>query len=285
MSRISSRFAALRAAGRGGLIPFLTAFDPDRETSLELLRALPEAGADLIEIGMPFSDPMADGPTIQAASKRALLAGARLAATLDLVAGFRAADRTTPVILMGYLNPIEQFGIDRFCEQAAMAGVDGLIVVDLPPEEADLLLPAANRHGIDVIRLVTPTTDLVRLPTVLAGSSGFLYYVSIAGVTGTRTASGSELEAALPLLKQSTRLPVAVGFGIRTPEQAAIAVRQADAAVVASVLIETLASTLDHAKRATEATIPSVLHQVRALAAAVAVARHASPCLPEEAPT
>ncbi len=273
MSRIAARFDALQAAGRGALIPFLTAFDPDRETSLTLLRALPEAGADLIEIGMPFSDPVADGPTIQAASRRALAAGARLATTLDLVASFRCGDDTTPIILMGYLNPIEQFGVARFCEAASVAGVDGLIVVDLPPEEADLLLPDAGRCALDVIRLVAPTTDAARLPIVLSGSSGFVYYVSIAGVTGTRTASGSELEASLPALRRATALPVAIGFGIRTPDHAATAVRHADAVVVASALIQTLASTLDQDGRATAGTVPTVLAEVRGLAEAVHSAR------------
>ena len=285
MSRIAARFEAVRSARRGALIPFLTAFDPDRETSLELLRSLPEAGADLIEIGMPFSDPMADGPTIQAASRRALAAGARLATTLDLVASFRRTDDATPIILMGYLNPIEQFGIARFCETASVAGVDGLIVVDLPPEEADLLLPDAARHGLDVIRLVAPTTDAARLPTVLAGSSGFVYYVSIAGVTGTRTASGAELEASLPALRRATALPLAVGFGIRTPEHAATAVQHADAVVVASALIQTLASTLDEDGRASALTVPTVLAEVRALADAVRSARVSHPQSRENVPS
>ena len=222
---------------------------------------------------MPFSDPMADGPTIQAASRRALAAGARLATTLDLVASFREGDDTTPMILMGYLNPIEQFGIARFCEAAARSGVDGLIVVDLPPEEADLLSPDAARHGLDVIRLVAPTTSAARLPIVLAGSSGFVYYVSIAGVTGTRTASGAELEASLPALRGATALPIAIGFGIRTPEHAAGAVQHADAAVVASALIQTLVSTLDDHGRPSAATVPTVLADVRALAHAVRSAR------------
>ena len=271
--RIARRFAALRAEGRGGLIPFLTAFDPDRDTALALLRALPDAGADLIEIGMPFSDPMADGPTIQAASRRALAAGATLAGTLDLVRLFRDRDTDTPVVLMGYLNPIESFGAERFCEEAADAGVDGLIIVDLPPEEADLIAPHAALHGLDVIRLVAPTTTEGRLARVLEGSSGFVYYVSITGVTGTRTASETELADALPRLRRQTGLPVAIGFGIRTPGQAAAAVRAADAAVVASALIQTLASTLDENGRATDRTVASVINEIRALARGVREAR------------
>ena len=280
MSRIASRFAALRRAERGALVPFVTAFDPDRETSLALLRALPEAGADLIEIGMPFSDPMADGPTIQAASRRALRAGASLSGTLKLVAAFRTEDDATPIVLMGYLNPIEQFGIERFCATAAEAGVDGLIIVDLPPEEADLLLPDATAHGLDLVRLVAPTTDAARLPAVLDGSAGFVYYVSIAGVTGTSTASDAELERALPRLRAATLLPVAIGFGIRTPAHVEIALRHADAVVVASALIQTLAGTLDGEGHPTSDTVPAVLAEVRGLAAAAAkVARaqhHAS---------
>ena len=272
-SRIATRFASLRAEDRGALIPFLTAFDPDRDTSLALLRALPQAGADLIEIGMPFSDPMADGPTIQAASRRALAAGATLAGTLELVRRFRDGDADTPIVLMGYLNPIESFGPERFCAAAAAAGVDGLIIVDLPPEEADLIAPHAADHRLDLIRLIAPTTHDDRLPLVLEGSSGFVYYVSITGITGTRTASETDLATALPRLRRRTDLPVAVGFGIRTPSQAATAVRAADAAVVASALIQTLAATLDASGRASPRTIEAVTADVRALAGAVREAR------------
>ena len=272
-SRIAARFAALRVEQRGALIPFLSAFDPDRTTAAALLGALPGAGADLIEIGMPFSDPMADGPTIQAASRRGLAAGATLAGTLELVRDFRDGDDATPIVLMGYLNPIASFGPERFCQEAASAGVDGLIVVDLPPEEDDLLLPFAQAEGLDLIRLVAPTTDAARLPHVLQGSSGFLYYVSIAGVTGTRTASEQDLQRALPRLRAASALPVAIGFGIRSPAQAAAAARVADAVVVASALIETLASTLDPQGRATGRTLPEVLQQVRTLAGAVRGAR------------
>jgi tryptophan synthase alpha chain len=272
MSRIAETFAALRREGRGALIPFLEAFDPDPATSTELLAGMPAAGADLIEIGMPFTDPMADGPIIQAAGQRALAAGATLAGTLAMVRGFRHADATTPIVLMGYLNPISSYGEARFCADAAAAGVDGLIVVDLPSEEADLLLPHAAAHGLDVIRLVAPTTDDARLPKVLNGSSGFVYYVSITGITGTRSASLADLRAAIPRVRAATDLPVAIGFGVRTPAQAAEVARVADAAVVASALIETLAHSLAEG-RATERTVPAVLAQVRALADAVRHAR------------
>ncbi|WP_048862482.1 tryptophan synthase subunit alpha, partial [Acidisphaera rubrifaciens] len=251
MSRIAGRFAELRRAGRGALIPFLEAFDPDPATSAAILRGMPAAGADLIEIGMPFTDPMADGPTIQAAGQRGLRAGATVAGTLGMVRDFRAHDAATPIVLMGYLNPILSYGPERFCDDAGAAGVDGLIVVDLPTEEADLLLPHATRNGLDFIRLVAPTTDDARLAHVLRGSSGFVYYVSITGITGTRTASSEELAAAIPRLRAATDLPVAIGFGVRTPAQAEAAVRAADGAVVASALIDLLAATLDEAGRAT----------------------------------
>ncbi|MBB3172245.1 tryptophan synthase alpha chain [Endobacter medicaginis] len=269
MSRIAGRFAELAAAGRGALIPYLQAYDPDLATSEAILAGMAEAGADLIEIGVPFSDPMADGPTIQRAARRGLAAGATLAGVLAMVARFRAHDTTTPVVLMGYLNPIDSYGPERFCNDAAAAGVDGLIVVDMPAEEADLLAPHAAAAGLDIIRLVAPTTDAARLPVVLEGASGFIYYVSITGITGTRSASSDELAAALPRIRAASRLPVAIGFGVRTPAQAAGAARIGDAAVVASVLIETLAATLDDRGRATPGTVDSVLAEVRALAAAV----------------
>jgi len=273
VSRIAARFAALRAEGRGALIPFLEAYDPDPATSMAILRGMPGAGADLIEIGMPFTDPMADGPTIQLAANRGLRAGVTLSRTLAMVRDFRREDDATPVVLMGYLNPILSYGPERFCQDARVAGVDGLIVVDLPPEEAALLAPHAEARGIDIIRLVAPTTDDRRLPQVLAGSSGFVYYVSIAGITGTRSASAEVLRAALPRIKAATDLPVAIGFGVRTPEQAAEAVRVADAAVVASALIETLAASLDADGRARPDTARLVLDQVRALAEGVRSAR------------
>ena len=273
MSRIAARFAALKAEGRGALIPFLEAWDPDSATSMALLRGMPGAGADLIEIGCPFTDPMADGPTVQLAAIRGLKAGATMAHTLAMVREFRREDDATPIILMGYLNPIDSYGVERFTIDAAAAGVDGLIVVDLPSEEADLLLPFAAAQGIDVIRLVAPTTDDTRMPLVLSGSSGFVYYVSITGVTGTRTASSDELAAAIPHIRAVTDLPVAIGFGVRTPAQAAAAVRAADAAVVASALLDTLAGSLDEHGRVGPNTVRLVLDQVRELAEAVRSAR------------
>ena len=277
MSRIAARFAQLRAQDRGALIPFLEAWDPDPATSMAILRGMPGAGADLIEIGMPFTDPMADGPIIQAASKRALAAGATVGRTLAMVRDFRTEDPATPVVLMGYLNPILSYGPERFCVDAAASGVDGLIVVDLPTEEADLLVPHATANGIDIIRLVAPTTDDARMPLVLNGSSGFVYYVSITGITGTRTASAAELAAAMPRIRRVTDLPIAVGFGVRTPEQAAEAVRAGDAAVVASALIDTLFATLDGQGRARPDTVRRVLDQVRALAEGVRGARVTEP--------
>ena len=266
MSRIAARFAELAAERRAGLIPFLEAGDPDPVTSAAILAGMPSAGADLIEIGMPFTDPMADGPTIQAAGKRALADGASMARTLAMVAEFRRQDGKTPVILMGYLNPIFVYGPPRFAQDAAAAGVDGLIVVDLPSEEAEMLAPHARAAGLDIIRLVAPTTDDARLPHVLDGASGFVYYVSITGITGTRTASAAELEQNIPRLRRATALPVAVGFGVRTPAQAAVVGRAADAAVVASALIDTLAGTLDAHGRATAESVPRVLAEIRALA-------------------
>jgi len=273
MSRIATRFAALKQEGRGALIPFLEAWDPDRATAQAILDGMPEAGADLIEIGVPFTDPMADGPTIQRAGQRALAAGATLGGALAMVGQFRTHDETTPVILMGYLNPVLSYGPERFCTDAAAAGVDGVILVDLPTEEAALLSGHAANAGIDIIRLVAPTTDDARLPLVLNGSSGFVYYVSITGITGTASASAADLAAAIPRVRRVTELPIAIGFGIRTPGQAAEAVQVADAAVVASVLIETLAASLDEHGRAGSDTVSKVLAQVRALAAGVRGAR------------
>ncbi|MFT9015379.1 MAG: tryptophan synthase subunit alpha [Acetobacter sp.] len=269
MSRIAARFKALAAEGRGALIPYLEAYDPDLQTSLALLRAMPAAGADLIEVGMPFSDPSADGPVIQAAAIRGLKAGATLVGVLDMVAAFREGDSTTPVILMGYVNPVESYGYERFCTAAAAAGVDGLILVDLPPEEADVLEGPASRAGLDIIRLVAPTTTPERLGYVLSHASGFVYYVSITGITGTRSASAQDLRAAMPRLRAATDLPVAIGFGVRTPEQAAEAATIGDAAVVASALLATLAETLDDQGRASAQTLPRVLGQIEDLARAV----------------
>jgi tryptophan synthase alpha chain len=269
VSRIAARFAELKRAGRGALIPFLEAWDPDEATSMEMLRGMPAAGADLIEIGMPFTDPMADGPIIQAAGKRGLAAGVKVRHVLTMVREFRREDTATPVILMGYLNPVLSYGAEKFCVDAASAGVDGLIVVDLPPEESDMLLPFAKANDLDVIRLVAPTTGDARLPLVMNGSSGFVYYVSITGITGTASATSEHLEQAIPRIRKATDLPIAIGFGVRTPEQAAAASRIADAAVVASALIETLAHHLDEHGRADPGTAQIVLAQVRGLAAAV----------------
>ena len=276
MSRIAARFAHLKQQGRGALISFLEAWDPDRDSSMALLRGMPAAGADLIEIGMPFTDPMADGPTIQAAGKRALKAGAKVALVLAMVQDFRREDDTTPIVLMGYLNPILSYGTERFCADAASAGVDGLIVVDLPTEEADLLLPHATANALDVIRLVAPTTDDARLPIVLEGSSGFVYYVSITGITGTRTATAAQLAEAIPRIRRATDLPIEIGFGVRSPAQAAEAVRVADGAVVASALIDTLAASLDEHGRARPDSVDRVLDQVRGLAEGVRGARVAA---------
>jgi tryptophan synthase alpha chain len=273
MSRIAERFAELRREGRAALFPFVEAYDPDPATSMALLRGMPGAGADLIEIGMPFTDPMADGPTIQAAGKRGLKAGATMARILAMVRDFRREDTTTPVILMGYLNPILSYEPGRFCKDAAVSGVDGLIVVDLPPEESDLLMPSACGNQLDVIRLIAPTTHDQRLPLVLEGSSGFVYYVSITGITGTHTAAADHLAEAIPRVRRVTDLPIAVGFGVRTPEQAATVAKVADAAVVASALIDTLAAHLDEHGRARPGAVRAVLDQVRALADGVQDAR------------
>jgi tryptophan synthase alpha chain len=269
VSRIAARFAELKQEGRGALIPFLEAWDPDQATSMEILRGMPEAGADLIEIGMPFTDPMADGPIVQAAGKRGLKAGAKLPHVLAMVREFRRDDSNTPIVLMGYLNPILTYGPEKFCADAAMSGVDGLIIVDLPPEESDMLLPYARTNGLDFIRLVAPTTDDARLPLVMAGSSGFIYYVSITGITGTRSATSEHLAMAIPRIRKATDLPIAIGFGVRTPAQAGEASRVADAAVVASALIETLSRHLDEHGNAMPDTAKLVLAQVSELAMAV----------------
>ena len=285
MNRIETRFAALKAEGRAALIPFLEAYDPDAWTSMAIIRGMPEAGADLIEIGMPFTDPMADGPTIQAAALRGLAAGATVTRTLGMVSAFREEDGDTPVILMGYLNPIASYGPERFCADAAKAGVDGLIIVDLPTEEAAMVAPHAAANGLDIIRLVAPTTDSARLPIVLEGSSGFVYYVSITGITGTRSASADSLAAALPRIRAVTGLPIAIGFGIRTPQQAAEAARAADAVVVGSALVDTLAASLDAEERAAPDTAERVLAQVRALAQGVRNARGAEPAIASDVPS
>jgi tryptophan synthase alpha chain len=273
MSRIATRFAQLKAEGHGALVTFLTGFDPDRSTSLKILQGLPAAGADVIEIGVPFTDPMADGPSIQKAGQRGLKAGATVPGVLDLVRELRATEQDTPVVLMGYYNPMLAYGVPRFCTDAAAAGVDGLIVVDVPPEEADEVEPHATANGLDLIRLIAPTTDEARLPRVLGATTGFIYYVSITGITGTRSADYASLAPAVSALKRHTELPVAIGFGIRTPEQAAIAATVADGAVVGTALVDALAATLDGEGRASAETAPKVLAQVSALSGAIRAAR------------
>ncbi|MBI2236851.1 MAG: tryptophan synthase subunit alpha [Magnetospirillum sp.] len=241
MSRIQARFAKLKADNRAALVTFITAGDPDLATSQAVLDGLPAAGADVIELGMPFTDPMADGPAIQLASQRALASGGSLQRTLDMVAAFRAKDSETPIILMGYYNPIYIRGPERFARDAAAAGADGVILVDLPPEEADELMPFLKAVGMDFIVLTTPTSDDARLPVVLANASGFVYYVSVAGVTGTSSASQSAIDGAVARIRRHTGLPICVGFGIRTPEQAADVARVADGAVVGSAIVQTMA--------------------------------------------
>ena len=241
MSRLQTRFAELKQQNRAALVTFVTAGDPDYATSLAILKGLPKAGADVIELGMPFTDPMADGPAIQLANIRALGNGQNLAKTLKMVREFRAGNTTTPLVLMGYFNPIHYYGVDKFIADAKEAGVDGLIVVDLPPEHNEDLCHPAQAAGIDFIRLTTPTTDDKRLPTVLNGSSGFVYYVSVAGVTGAGSATLEHVEQAVARLRRHTDLPIAIGFGIRTPDQAAAIARLADGVVVGSALIDRIA--------------------------------------------
>ena len=268
--RIERRFAALRSAGRAGLVSFTMAYDPDAETSLEILRALPGAGVDLVELGVPFSDPMADGPTIQAAGERALAAGVSMARALDMVRAFRRDDDETPLVLMGYYNPIYVYGVDRFIADALAAGVDGVITVDLPPEEDAELCAPARAAGLRNIRLATPTTDAARLPKVLTNLSGFLYYVSVAGITGTISASNDAVADAVARLRQHTEIPIAVGFGIRTPEQArAIAAAKADAVVVGSALIARIAENLDENGKPRPGLVDSVAALAGDLAAGV----------------
>jgi tryptophan synthase alpha chain len=275
VSRIAGRFAALRREGRAGLVAYLVAGDPDRDTSARLLAGLAGAGADLIEIGMPFSDPMADGPVIQAAGQRALKAGMTLRGTLALVRELRRGDAATPIVLMGYYNPIYRYGAEAFARDAVAAGVDGAIVVDLPPEEDAELAAPARAAGLDLIRLATPTSDDERLARIAAGASGFIYYVAIAGITGTRSADAGEVAAAVARLRRFTDLPVAVGFGIRAPEQAAAVARAADAAAVGTSLVQRVALNLNAEGGAQPSLVGAVLDEVRALAAGVNGARAA----------
>ena len=275
-TRIDARFAALKAEGRAAFVTFLMAGDPDLNTSLKLIKALPAAGADIIEIGMPFTDPMADGPVIQAAGLRALKAGTTLRKTLAMSRDFRDGDDVTPIVLMGYYNPIYIYGVDKFLVDAKVAGVDGLIIVDLPPEEdAELCLPAM-KAGLNFIRLATPTTDDKRLPAVLANTSGFVYYVSVTGITGAASADASVVGAAVARIKRHTDLPVCVGFGIRTPQAAHDIAQHANGAVVGSALVDVLKDTLDAEGRATATTVSAVTDLVAALAEGVHGARQAA---------
>lgn len=268
-TRIDRRFAALKAQGRAGLVTFVTAGDPDLATSKAILAGLPTAGADVIELGMPFSDPMADGPAIQASSLRALKAGHTMRDTLDMVREFRKTDNETPIVLMGYYNPIYVYPAEKFLDDAASAGVDGLIVVDVPPEADDeLCLPAVER-GLNFVRLATPTTDDKRLKTVLKNTSGFLYYVSITGITGSGSADPADVQRQVARLKRATTLPVAVGFGVRTPDQARAIAEGADAVVVGSALVRSIEDSLTQDGRATGNTAASVLSLVEGLSAAL----------------
>jgi tryptophan synthase alpha chain len=268
-TRIDRRFAALKEEGRPALVTFVTAGDPDHDTSLAILKALPKAGADVLEIGMPFSDPMADGPAIQASGLRALRAGQTLKKTIAMVRSFRETDADTPIVLMGYYNPIYSYGNERFLTDAREAGVDGLIVVDLPPEEDDELCIPALKSGLSFIRLATPTTDDRRLPAVLANTSGFVYYVSILGITGTAAPDATKVTEAVTRIKRHTILPVAVGFGVRTAAQARAIGRAADGVVVGSALVDAVKGSLDEKGRATPSTVAAVTALVAELAGGV----------------
>jgi tryptophan synthase alpha chain len=275
-TRIDTRFAELKKAGRAAFVTFVMAGDPDPATSLEIIKALPKAGADVIELGMPFTDPMADGPSIQAAGLRALKAGMTLKKTLDLVRGFRTDDNTTPIVLMGYYNPIYIYGVDKFLVDAKSAGVDGLIIVDLPPEEDDELCLPAMKAGLNFIRLATPTTDDKRLPAVLANTSGFVYYVAITGITGAAAADASAVGEAVIRIKRHTKLPVCVGFGIRTPENARAIASHANGAVVGTALVDALKNSLDADGHATGKTVNAVAELTAALAQGVKGAQQAA---------
>lgn len=275
-ARIDARFARLKAEGRAGFVPYVMTGDPSRDEALEILKGLPAAGADLIELGLAFSDPMAEGPPIQRAALRGLKAGMTLRGTLDLVADFRKVDQDTPLILMGYLNPVESYGYEVFARDAAEAGVDGIIVVDCPPEEAAPLLAALKAADLSLIRLATPTSDDDRLKVIAEGTSGFVYYVSVAGVTGVKEAVAAEVAPAVARVRRAAGLPVAVGFGVRTPERAAEIARVADAVVAGSVFVDEVAAALE----ANEPAAPRVLAKVKALADAVHGA-HASASVTE----
>src|SRR4249919_3310122 len=268
-TRIDKRFAALKAEGRAALVTFLMAGDPDEETALAIVKALPAAGADVIELGMPFTDPMADGPAVQAAGLRALQAGQTLAKALTLVRDFRKADGTTPIVLMGYYNPIYIYGVTKFLADAKAAGIDGLIVVDLPPEEDEELCLPALKAGLNFIRLATPTTDDKRLPAVLANTSGFVYYVSITGITGSAAPDADKVHAAVTRIKRHTKLPVAVGFGVRTAKQARALAEGAEGVAVGSALVNAVKDSLDKKGKATSRTVKAVTALVAELASGV----------------
>jgi tryptophan synthase alpha chain len=272
-TRIDRRFAELRKDGRAALVTFLTAGDPDHDTSLTILKAVPQAGADMVEFGMPFTDPMADGPAIQASSLRALRNGQTLKKTLAMVRAFRQADEQTPIVLMGYYNPIYVHGVDHFLADARAAGVDGLIVVDLPPEEDDELCVPALRAGLNFIRLATPTTDDKRLPAVLANTSGFVYYVSVTGITGMAAPDTAHVTEAVARIKRHTKLPVAVGFGVKTASHARAIAAGADGVVVGSALVEAVRTSLDQSGKATGRTVKAVTDLVAELADGVRGAR------------
>jgi tryptophan synthase alpha chain len=274
-TRIEKRFAKLKADGRAALVTFTMAGDPDTATSLEVIKALPKAGADMIEIGMPFTDPMADGPAIQAAGVRALAAGQTLAKTIQMVRDFRKGDDDTPIVLMGYYNPIYIYGVDKFLVDATAAGVDGLIVVDLPPEEDDELCIPALKAGLNFIRLATPTTDDKRLPTVLNNTSGFVYYVSITGITGSAAPEPAKVSAAVGRIKKHTKLPVAVGFGVRDAASARAIAEGADGVVVGSALVEVVRKSLDKDGKAQGQTAKAVAALVSELAEGVRSAKRA----------
>ncbi|MET4260347.1 tryptophan synthase alpha chain [Bradyrhizobium sp. S3.12.5] len=275
-TRIDTRFAELKKAGRSAFVTFVMAGDPDPATSLEIIKALPKSGADVIELGMPFTDPMADGPSIQAAGLRALKVGMTLRKTLDLVRDFRRDDNATPIVLMGYYNPIYIYGVDKFLVDAKAAGIDGLIIVDLPPEEDDELCLPAMKAGLNFIRLATPTTDDKRLPAVLANTSGFVYYVAITGITGAAAADATAVSGAVARIKRHTKLPVCVGFGIRTPENAQAIASHANGAVVGTALIDALKNSLDAGGRATAKTVNAVAELTAALAQGVKGAKQAA---------
>ena len=272
VTRIDTRLAKLKAEGRAALVTFVTAGDPDPDTSLSILKALPGAGADIIEFGMPFSDPMAEGPPIQAADIRALQAGQTMVRTLDMVRAFRAGDTDTPIVLMGYYNPIYIYGVARFVADAKAAGVDGLIVVDLPPEEDDELCLPAIEAGISFIRLATPTSDDKRLPTLIRNTSGFIYYVSVLGVTGVKSAAATDVAAAVARIHRHSDLPVMVGFGVKTGEQAKAIAAAAEGVVVGSAIVNAVRDSLDDGK-ATARTVPAVTALVADLAHGVRTAR------------